>query len=156
MSGSIVCYFVPKRCRSAFFLAVLFLVAFLVLVPLFKESSPINVGCEYEMADVVVTPDALGVGHCPVCFGRNESICDDILHSTVRLRRKKRTTSEDKWKPKALGLWNKDRISIKHLGNVSEFYKLDNEICSVVGKINTPCENGVVWKSFLNPSSIER
>lgn len=156
MSGSNICYFLPKRWRIAVFAIVLLLVAYLVLEPMTKPGSPIDFGCEYEMRDVVVTPESLGVSFCPICFGRNESICEGVLHSTVRLRRKKRASLENKWKPKALGLLNKDRISIKHFGNISEFHKLDNELCSLVGTINAPCGNKVIWKSFVNPSSIER
>ena len=156
MSGSNICYFVPRRWRVAVFAVVLLMFAYLLLEPMIKSNLPIDVGCEYEIKDVIVTPESLGVGHCPVCFGRNESICEGVIHNTVRLRRKKRASLGDKWKPKALGILNKDRISIKHLGNISEFHKLDNELCSMVGTVNAPCENDVVRKPFLNLSSIER
>ena len=156
----VLSYLAPKRWRSTSYLAVLFMVAFLVLVSVLKERGAPNIdlGCDYELTegDVIVTPEELGISYCPVCFGLNQSVCEGVLHSTVKLRRKKRTTSEDNWKPRAVGVWNEERISIKHLGNVSEFYKLDIEMCSVVGKINAPCAQDVVWKSFLNPSSVER
>lgn len=155
MSGSNICFFVPRRWRVAVFAVVLLMFAYLLLEPMIKSNLPIDVGCEYEIKDVIVTPESLGVGHCPICFGRNESICEGVIHNTVRLRRKKRASLGDKWKPKALGILNKDRISIKHLGNISEFHKLDNELCSMVGTVNAPCENDVVRKPFLNLSSIE-
>ena len=135
------------------------MVTFLVLLSVLKQSDdPLNdLEHEYELENmIIVTGDHLGVSFCPVCFGRNESVCEGILHSTVKLRRKKKIASGENWKPRALGLWNQQQISIKHFGNSSEFYKLDNEMCSIVGKINAPCDVDVVWKSFLSTSSVER
>ena len=140
-------------------MAVLFavtLIAFITIVKL-RSSPVLDFGPRYEFVDVRLTNDQLGINHCPVCFGRNKSICEGILENTFKLRRKEETVLGDKWKPRAQGLWNKEQISIKHFGNASEFYELDNELCSLVGKINAPCNvQEVVWKSFLNPSSIER
>lgn len=152
-------YLVPKRWRSTCCVAVPVMVTFLVLVSVLKQSDPLDdfEDYSYELeGKIIVNEDHLGVSFCPVCFGRNESVCEGILHNTVKLLRKKKTTSNGKWKPRAVGLWNTKRISIKHYGNASEFYKLDNEICSIVGKINSPCEVDVVWKSFLNATSIDR
>ena len=136
------------------------MVSFLVLVSVLKQGSDPEDKFEdhaYELEDeIIVDTDDLGLRFCPVCFGRNESVCERILHNTVQILRKKRTSSKGKWKPRAVGLWNTKRISIKHYGNASEFYKLDNEICSIVGRINSPCEVDVAWKSFLNVSSVDR
>lgn len=155
----VISYFVPKRWRTTCCLAAPCVVTFLVLLSLLRQKSdPLN-DPEHDYGlenSIIVTQDHLGVSYCPVCFGRNESVCEGILHSTVKLRRKKKTTSGEKWNPRAIGLWNRQQISIKHFGNFSEFYKLDNELCSIVGKINVPCNVDVVWKSFLNPSSVER
>ena len=157
----ILAYFVPKRWRSTTFIAVLFAVTLILFVSMSKlRSSPIlDIGPSYELVDVHLTNEEIGIDRCPVCFGRNKSICEGILESTVKLRRKKGITigNDKDWKPRAQGLWNKERICIKHVGNASEFYKLDNELCSLIGKINAPCEvQDIAWKSFLNSSSIER
>jgi len=162
MCHLVISYFVPRRWRSTCCVAVPVMVSFLVLVSILKQRN----NSEDEFADhsyelegkIIVNTDHLGLNYCPVCFGRNESVCEGILHSTVKILRKKKTKSKERWKPRAVGLWNTKRISIKHYGNASEFYKLDNEICSIVGKINSPCEVDVVWKSFLNQnvSSIDR
>lgn len=156
----VISYFVPKRWRTTCCLAAPCVVTFLVLLSLLKQrSDPLNdLEHDYELENsIIVTQDHLGVSFCPVCFGRNETVCEGILHSTVKIRRKKKTTYGENWKPRAIGLWNRQQISIKHFGNSSEFYKLDNEMCSIVGKINAPCNVvDVAWKSFLNPSSVER
>ena len=162
MCHLVISYFVPRRWRSTCCVALPVMVSFLVLVSILKQRN----NSEDEFADhsyelegeIIVNTDHLGLNYCPVCFGRNESVCEGILHSTVKILRKKKTKSKERWKPRAVGLWNTKRISIKHYGNASEFYKLDNEICSIVGKINSPCEVDVVWKSFLNQnvSSIDR
>lgn len=152
-------YFVPKRWRTTCCLALPSIVTFLVLLSLMKQGNdPLNdPEHDYELGNlIIVTRDHLGVDYCPVCFGRNESVCEGILHSTVKLRRKRKAKSGQKWKPRAIGMWKEQRISIKHFGNSSEFYKLDNEMCSIVGKINAPCDVNVAWKSFLNTSSVDR
>jgi len=116
----------------------------------------VDFGPGYEIVDVRLTSEQIGISHCPICFGRNRSICEGILDTAVKLRRKKGATFGEKWKPRAQGVWNKEKISIKHFGNASEFYKLENELCSLIGKINVPCEvQEVVWTSFLNPTSIQ-
>lgn len=135
------------------------MVSFLVLVSVLKQrSEPKDEFADYSYkldGKIIVNRDHLGLSFCPVCFGRNETVCEGILHNTVKILSKKETKSKKTWKPRAVGLWNTRRISIKHYGNASEFYKLDNEICSVIGKINSPCEVDVAWKSFLNVSSVD-
>jgi len=153
-------YFVPRRWRSSCCVAVPVMVSFFVLVSVLRQGSePEDEAGDYayELEDeIIVRTDHLGLRFCPVCFGRNKSVCDGILDTTVQILRKKKTKSKEKWKSRAIGLWNTKQISIKHYGNASEFYKLDNEICSIVGRINNPCEVEVAWKSFLNVSSVER
>ena len=160
MCHLVISYLVPRRWRSCCCVAVPVMVSFLVLVSLFKQrSDPEDDFADYlyELeGEIIVNTDDLGLDFCPVCFGRNESVCEGILHNTVKILRKKVTKAKAKWKPRAVGLWNRKRITVKHYGNASEFYKLDNEICSIAGKINSPCEIDVVWKSFLNVSSIDR
>lgn len=116
----------------------------------------IDVGCEYEIKDVIVMLELFGVGYCFVCFGCNEFICEGVIYNIVWLCCKKRVLLGDKWKLKVFGILNKDRILIKYLGNISEFYKFDNELCSMVGMVNVLCENDVVWKLFFNFLLIER
>ena len=156
----VLAYVVPKRWRSTAYIAVLFVVTVFAFVWISKlASSPIIIdfGASYEVIDINLTNEHIGINRCPVCFGRNKSICDGILERTVKLRRKKKSITANKWRPRAHGLWNMERIYIKHFGNSSEFYKLDNELCSLIGKINAPCEvQKVAWNSFLNPFSIER
>ena len=136
------------------------MVSFLVLVSVLKQRSEPEdefANDSYELVGkIIVNRDHLGLRFCPVCFGRNETVCEGILHNRVKILRKKKTISRKRWEPRAVGLWNTKRILIKHYGNASEFYKLDNEICSIIGKINSPCEVDVVWKSFLNVSSVDR
>lgn len=160
MCQLVISYFVPRRWRSSCCVAVSVMVSFLVLVSVLRQGSDPEdeVGdYAYELEDeIIVTTDHLGLRFCPVCFGRNKSICEGILHNTVQILRKKKTKSKESWKSRVVGLWNTKQISIKHYGNASEFYKLDNEICSIVGRINSPCEVDVVWKSFLNVSSVDR
>ena len=110
--------------------------------------------------DAVLNRKNLGIDDCPVCFGVNETVCHQLLNSKVKIRTKKRHFSgvgQDLWKASAHGYLNGKKIIIKHLGNTGNFYALDSEICSVFGKINTPCNvTEVVWQSFLNPPSLER
>ena len=155
----VLAYFVPKRWRSTSYIVVLFVVTVFAFVWITNlDSSPvIDFGESYEVIDINITSEHIGINQCPVCFGRNKSICDGILEKTVKLRRKKESFTADRWRPRAHGLWNMERISIKHFGTSSEFYKLDNELCSLIGKINTPCKvQEVAWNSFLNPLSVER
>lgn len=156
----VLAFFMPKRWRSTRFIALLLAVIFLVLLLIIKRhrSSLIaDFGQVYEVVDLRLTGDQIGIEFCPVCFGLNNTICEVIVKSAVKVRRKKEGIFEGKWKPRAHGLWNKERISIKHFGNLSEFYKLDNELCSLIGRINAPCKvQEIVWSTFLNPSDIER
>lgn len=153
MSRLVFSYFIPKRCRSVG-LAVLFALSFFVFV-LFRRSFwvEINLGPTYDLLDIRLTRDQTGIQFCPVCFGRNDHVCEGILDSTIQLRIKK-----EKWTPRSQGsTWNGKKISIKHFRNATEFYRLDNELCSHIGKINTPCDvQVVVWKSFLHLLSLER
>lgn len=154
----VLAYFVPKRWRSTSYIVVLFIVTVFAFVWISNlNSSPvIDFGESYEVIDINITSEHIGINQCPVCFGRNKSICDGILEKTVKLRRKKDSFTANKWRPRAHGLWNMERISVKHFGTSSEFYKLDNELCSLIGKINTPCKvQEVAWNSFLNPLSVE-
>ena len=160
MCHLVISYFVPRRWRVSCCVAVPVMVSFLVLVSVLKQRSEPEdefANYPYELeSKIIVNRDHLGLRFCPVCFGRNETVCEGILHNRVKILRKKKTISRKTWKSRAVGLWNTKRISIKHYGNSSEFYKLDNEICSIIGKINSPCEVDVVWKSFLNVSSVDR
>lgn len=74
----------------------------------------------------------------------------------VKIFSKKEIKFKKIWKLRVVGLWNMKWILIKYYGNISEFYKLDNEICSIVGKINSLCEIDVVWKLFLNVLFVDR
>ena len=156
----VVAFFTPKRWRSTRFIALLLAVTFLTLLSIIKRhrSSVIaDFGQVYEVVDLRLTGDQIGIEFCPVCFGLNNAICEGIVKSAVKVRSKKEGIFEGKWKPRAHGLWKKERISIKHFGNSSEFYKLDNELCSLIGRINAPCKvQEIVWSTFLNPSNIER
>ena len=156
----ILAFFVPKRWRTTSYLLLLLLGTVFVFVWIAKLRSRYNIidfGFRYEVTDVWLTIDEIGLNECPVCFGHNKSICRGILERTVKLGHKKVTATSEDWKPRAHSLWNDERISIKHFGNASEFYKIDNELCSLIGKINSPCRvREAAWNSFLNPSSVER
>ncbi|XP_074622656.1 divergent protein kinase domain 2A-like [Acropora palmata] len=145
---------IPRRKRN-FSLTVLFFaltITIFVLVQRFSMKGDLQLGPVYHALDFLVTKDQIGVGFCPVCFGKNESVCERISDKTVKLYNK-----EEKWTPRSQGeSWNGKPISIKYFRNASEFLRLDNELCSRIGKINTACEvHDVVWSSFLRPLPIE-
>ena len=147
--------FIPRRRRNFRLTILLFVltVMIFVLVQRFSLKEDLHLEPVYHALDFLLTKDQIGIGFCPACFIKDESVCEWISDRTVKLHIK-----EEKWTPRSQGeSWNGKRISIKYFRNASEFLRLDNELCSSIGKINTACEvHNVVWSSFLRPLSIER
>lgn len=98
MCHLVISYFVPRRWRGSCCVAVPAMVSFLVLVSVLKQRSEPKdelADFSYELeGQIIVNRDHLGLSYCPVCFGRNETVCEGILHNTVKILSKKETKSK--------------------------------------------------------------